>query len=40
MLGSRTPKEGFESMDWLYGGPPGYAQPKSAAGAPRRESAA
>jgi hypothetical protein len=40
MLGSRTPKEAFESMDWLYGGPPGYANSKPAAGKPIRESAA
>jgi salicylate hydroxylase len=40
MLGSRTPKEAFESMDWLYGGPPGYANLKPAAGKPIRESAA
>ena len=40
MLGSRTPKEALESMEWLYGGPPGYANSKPAAGKPIRESAA
>ena len=29
MLGSRTPKEALDSMEWLYGGPPGYAKPKA-----------
>jgi salicylate hydroxylase len=40
MLGSRTPKEALDSMEWLYGGPPGYAKPKSSASKPIRESVA
>jgi hypothetical protein len=40
MLGSRKPKEAMESMDWLYGGPPGYGKTKAAASKTVRETAA